>query len=192
MIHIALKYLEYFLNTELKEHPGDLPVVTLSNIEKSTKPYNSDKVYLTLINVEEERNLKNQNPYQKNDTGFDIVNPEIKINLFIMFSAQYRANNYFEALKQISRIIGTLQAKNVFEKADFLLAASSGLDTSGLETLIADLYSLSLEQTVNLWQAFGGDLVPSVIYKLRLLIIQKEKSLRTVQEIKGVRFDLSR
>jgi hypothetical protein len=192
MIHIALKFLEFFLNTELKEHPGDPPVVTLSNIEKDTKPHNDDKIYLTLLNIEEERNLKNQNPYLKNDNGFDIINPEIKLNLYVMFSAHYRANNYFEALKQISRIIGNLQAKNVFEKEDFLSAASTGLDTSGLETLIADPYSLSLEQTTNLWQAFGGDLVPSVIYKLRLLIIQKEKSLRTVQEIKGVRFDLTR
>ena len=53
-----------------------------------------------------------------------------------------------------------------FDKADYP-------DLDPIEYLIVELYSLSFEQQNQLWASLGGKYMPSVVYKVRLVVIDK-------------------
>ncbi|HNW98470.1 MAG TPA: DUF4255 domain-containing protein [Bacteroidales bacterium] len=184
MIDNALTFIKKYVSEELNSRLG-APVET--KIDSISKEGSSDSLYITLINIEEEKFYKNQNHYRKEnvyDSSYKIVNPEIKLNLYILFSAQ--KTDYTEALKQISHIITIFQGKNVFEKDDF------PKEITNLESLIIELYSLSFEQNNSLWQTMGSKIVPSVLYKVKLLSIQDNKKLGDVGEVRGIGFDILR
>lgn len=188
MIHIALNFLRQYLNKEINNKLGlaaGNDSVRVTPVNKDSAPDN--KIYLTLINIEEEKILKSQNYYRKAAPGDDflsVVNPEIKINLYILASAHFETGNYLEALKQISYVITAFQGKNVFSQTDLTPEARS------LETIIVELYSQTIEQNNGLWQALGSSPVPAVLYKVRLLSIQDDKPLGEVSEVKGIGIDL--
>ncbi len=188
MIHTALNFLRAYLNKEMNLRLGSLASyesIKLAPVNKDTVA--DDKVYLSLISIEEEKVLKNQNYYRRvnpDDDFLSVVNPEIKLNLYILLSAQFKAINYVEALKQISYVITIFQGKNVFNQSDL-----TG-DAKVLETLIVDLYSQTIEQNNGLWQAMGSNPVPAVLYKVRLLLLQDNKTLDQVQEVKGIGIEL--
>ena len=188
MIHVAMNFLKTFLNKELNSKLGlssGTVSVKITSVNKDTAPDN--KIHLTLVNIEEEKTLKNQNYYRKVSPDNDfhsVINPEIKLNLYILISAQFETNNYSEALKQISYIITIFQGKNVFNQTDLTV------DAQPLETLIVDLYSQTIEQINGLWQAMGSNPVPAVMYKVRLLIMQDDKILDQSPEVKGIGIEL--
>ena len=137
--------------------------------------------------MQEEKILKNQNYYRKvtpDSDFYTVVNPEIKVNLYILASAQFEEKNYTEALKQISFVMTIFQGKNVFNQQDL-----TG-DAQTLESLILELYTQTIEQNNGLWQAMGSNPVPAVIYKVRLLLIQDNKMADQVSEVKGIGIDL--
>lgn len=186
MINNALTFIKKHLGAELHARIGvsEGDVV----IDSINKEHSSDNLVITLINIEEEKIYKEQNHYKRSEgevTGFQIVNPEIKLNLYILFSAQ--KNDYKEALKQISCLIKIFQGKYVFEKEDFAKYS----EISGLESLIVELFPLSLEQNNNLWQTLGNKMVPSVMYKVKMVSIQDDKPAGESPEIRAIGIDIA-
>ena len=168
MINKTLTYIKGYLSDKLK---ADEWSVELGPIPKEGQPVSRD-ILITLLHIEEERDAKSQGlhyHYHKNDSGKTVAvtgqNPEIKLNLYILISSQ--KEQYETALKQISQVIGIFQVKNVFEKED--------INKEGLESLILDLYPLTFEQNNSLWQTLGATMMPSVMYKVRTIVIQEGK-----------------
>ena len=184
MIDVALKFLKDYLNQEIT-NPAN-PVV-LGNITKDTDIV-PDKIHLSLVQVEEEKILREVNHRRRVNPGddfFTTVNPEIHLNLFVLVTYQYTSKNYEEALKQLSNVIITLQGKNVFTKPDFMLPVYEPL-----QQLVVDLYTQSLDQNSNLWQALGEKLSPSLLYKVRVIGIQANKALSTTGEVRAIGIDM--
>ena len=116
-----------FLNQEI---PDPVDLVLLGNITKETDITN-DKIFLSLVQVEEEKVLKEVNHRRRVNPGddfFTTINPEIRLNLYVLVTYQYNTKNYEEALKQLSNVIITLQGKNVFTKPDFTNPAYEQLE----------------------------------------------------------------
>ncbi|MCP4121851.1 MAG: DUF4255 domain-containing protein [Bacteroidetes bacterium] len=134
------------------------------------------EIGITLVNIEEDRVNKANDPYIKNSTGLHKVNPEIKLNVFVLFSANF-VDNYDEALKFISYIIRFFQSKHVFTSSN-----TPRLDPS-IEKIIAELHPMSFEQQNYLWGMIGGKYLPSVMYKLKMLVIQEDVGLERVERI---------
>ena len=186
MINNALTFIKRHLGGELHARIGASEGDVV--IDSVNKEGSSDNLVITLINIEEEKFYKEQNHYRRNEgdtAGFKIVNPEIKLNLYILFSAQ--KNDYKEALKQISCLIKIFQGKHVFEKEDFAKYS----EISGLESLIVELFPLSLEQNNNLWQTLGNKMVPSVMYKVKMVSIQDDKPAGESSEIRAIGIDIA-
>jgi hypothetical protein len=184
MIDNALSFIKRFLSEELKLRLGITSDIKIDTVDKDVSP---DNVVITLINIEEEKINKNQVHYKKDSIDsptYKIVNPEINLNLYILISAQ--KNDYAEALKQISYIITIFQGKNVFEKEDF------PSDIPDLESLFVELYPLSFEQVSTLWQTLGSKLVPSVLYKVKLVSIQDNRTIGETGDVRGIGFDILR
>jgi hypothetical protein len=184
MIDIALSFINKYISNELSVRLGSTIDVNIDSINKDAS---SDNLLITLINIEEEKNYKNQDHYRKDnpdDSGYKTVNPEIKLNLYVLFSAQ--KNDYTEALKQISCVITIFQGKNVFEKEDF------PADITNLDSLIVELYSLTFEQNNSLWQTLGSKMVPAVLYKIKLLSMQDNRVLDETGEVRGIGLNILR
>jgi hypothetical protein len=184
MIDIAMKFFRDYLNQQITSPVN--PAV-LGNITKESDIDNG-KIHLSLIQVEEEKVLKEVNHRRRINPGDDFyttINPEIRLNLYVLVTYQYGGKNYEEALKQLSNVVTVLQGKYVFSKPDFMKPAYEPL-----EQIVLDLYTQTIDQNSNMWQALGEKLSPSLLYKMRVIGIQANKVLDTTAEIRAIGLDV--
>ena len=187
MIHSSLSFLTHELNDYLKLRTGvsDVDRVFLTSVAtESGGIVIPDKALgLSLMNIEEERVFKDQRTTLINDQGIaEHLNPEIKLNLYILISANFQdqdtadsSDDYVEGLKQLSYAISFFQSKNVFTLENSPLMATYD---AALLKLVVELYSYSFEQLYNFWTVVGVKYLPSVLYKVRLVKFQE----RAVQD----------
>lgn len=184
MIHTSLSFLTNELNEHLKLRTGTPNVdrVFLTSVAtESTGVVIPDKsLGVSLINIEEERVYKEQSSSIINNEGnVEYLNPEIKLNLYLLISANFQDNvendssdDYVEGLKQLSFVISFFQAKNVFTKDN---APSLSDYDPNIQRLVVELYSYSFEQLYNFWSVVGTKYLPSVLYKVKLLTFQERE-----------------
>jgi hypothetical protein len=187
MIDVALDFLTGEINTQLTMQMGPNPSssswIVLSNVAKENGEWAipNDSLGISLINIEEERVFKDQQTAFRNVNGdIEHYNPEIKLNLYVLITANFTSNDasgpgnnyqYIEGLKQLSSVISFFQGKNVFTTDN-----SPGLDAS-IKKLVVELYSYSFEQQYNFWTVIGAKYLPSVLYRVRMLSFQEKKIL---------------
>lgn len=196
MIYQALKLIASELNAyldTLAESTDDLVVLgNIALIDSKTDGGGpgagnaplEDKVLLSLVNIREENTLKNLPAHRldsfSNETQYK--NPAINLNLFILFSVT--SNNYQNALLYLSRIISFFQGKRIFTNQNTTIpSATPSIEDMEKFRLILDLYSPNFEETNYLWGTLGGKQYPSVLYKVRLVEIEREDLVR---ESRGV------
>ncbi len=184
MLHTSLSFLTNELNEFLKLRTGtsDERVFLTSVATESSGLKIPDKsLGLSLMNIEEERVFKDQKTSYVNKHGIaEHLNPEIKLNLYILISANFQDNDssntddYVEGLKQLSYAISFFQSKNVFT-----LDNSPGMMEydADMIKLVVELYSYSFEQLYNFWTVVGAKYLPSVLYKVRLITFQERAVL---------------
>ena len=178
MITQALTYISTKINTTFFT-PGGSPRVTLGNVATLYDAGVAESnVLLSLVNIEEEVLLRNPENYFKRDNSAIYKNPPMHVNITIMFGA-YQPNekdmetNYAESISKIQKIIGFFQRNRVFERENF-----SDLPV-GIEKLTFELINLNLEQLHHLWSMLGGKYIPSVAYKMRMVVI--DEALETME-----------
>ena len=141
----------------------------------------SEKIILSLVNVEEEKRLKNSKNYIKNGTKVEYTNPPININLYLLFSSNF--DNYTTALKRLSQVIEFFQGKYVFTVSDSPNAGFAMDPQMKDVKLILDIHTLNFEQINDLWGSLGGKQVPFVMYRTRLLLVKRDAILSTAPPI---------
>jgi uncharacterized protein DUF4255 len=181
MIDKALKLLTDEMNIYLDlQNGGNLgdQLIVLTNVANDSGGWAipSQKLGVSLINIEEEKVFKDQQTNFRNAAGeFEQYNPEIKLNLYMLVCANFVSENgddkYEQGLKQLSRVVSCFQGKNVFTPDN-----TPSMDP-GLKKLIVELYSYSFEQQYNFWTILGAKYLPSVLYKVRLLAYQEKRLL---------------
>lgn len=184
-LQILRKELEEFLKPVTA---NDDRVVELGNVAPLDKMQgeangnDSNKVLITLINVREEKTLKNGPFSRRNDTTLqtEYFNPAVFLNLHILVSANQV--NYANALIYLSRIAVFFQSKQVFTHLNSVEVTDSEVPaTEQMETfkLILDLYSPSFEELNHIWGTLGGKQVPSLVYAVRLVEVTPRKLIAT-------------
>jgi hypothetical protein len=190
MIDVALKFitseLNQYLNSKLLLDVASKDPVVLGSISKlSDSAANNDleeKVILTLVNLEEERMLRNPEKFTRVEDRLEQRNPKIFLNLYCLFAVN--KSKYIEALKYLSFVIQFFQHRSVFNHVtDPLLDAK-------IEKLLLELYTINFEQINHLWGTLGGKYYPSALYKMRLITIDEafteaEGEMITRVNIKG-------
>ena len=166
------------------------PEVILGNIsfadafQDSSSQNITDKVVASVINIEQENSLRNL-PFKRTvQTAAGLTEgiqqqPEIFLNVYVLFSAN--KSNYGTALQRISQVIAFFQRRVVFTQAN-----TPVLVTLNLDKVIFDLYSTRFEELNQLWSIMGGKYIPSVVYKMRLAVIQDadEEGAGLISEIR--------
>lgn len=168
MLDIALLFLINELNTysPLQREPK---LIKLDHLVDGTGNYlcGEDTICANLINIEEERILKAQLPeYTYVNGQYTQLEPELKLNLSLLFAARFK--DYPQALKHLSHILTYFQARSCFTSSNY-----PALDPR-IEKLIVELQSPSYEQLNQIWAFVGGKHLPSVIYKIRMVVIQDQ------------------
>ncbi|NMM49685.1 DUF4255 domain-containing protein [Marinigracilibium pacificum] len=200
MLHTALQFLTTELNDYLKLKTGDPDEnrVFITNVatESSGVVIPDMALGMSLINIEEERIFKDQKTTIINNDGqTEHINPEIKLNLYILISANFQdkqqdsaEDDYVEGLKQLSYVISFFQSKNVFTQEN----SPAMVDRDpNLKKLIVELYSYSFEQLYNFWSVLGTKYLPSVLYKVRLLRFQEQAVQQINLPIEKIRINSS-
>lgn len=193
MLSHALTIVMNELNTHLAGSYGSsIPQVGLRNLAEAFSTEGNanerNRLYLSVVNIKEEKTLKNLPNYMRNDTTLRAVyeNPPVFLNFLILMAATH--TDYTNALLVLSRVIRFFQSKNVFTQdtvSPGSITTSSPMNPlDQLETfkLIFDLYSPTLEEVNHLWGTLGGKQYPFVLYTLRML----EMKFRAVQSESGL------
>jgi len=191
MIDKALNFICYQVNSylQLKYNITDgTDLIQLDNVAwhdvADTNDKDKSSAFITLVNIEEDRISKSQENFVRNNDGsFSYKNPKIYLNLHLLFSANL--NLYDESLKRLSYIIQFFQYRNVFNS----LTTPGDLNhpfPNGVDELILDLYTLSFQDLNNLWGIMGSKYLPSVMYKLRLIIIDENFNVGNADLIQNI------
>lgn len=165
------------------------PEVILGNISlidalpETSSQSLTDKVIASVVNIEQEGSLRNL-PFRRPSVGQDGLprvseqEPEIHLNVYLLFGSN--KNNYATALLRISQVIAFFQRKAVFTLAD-----TPELGPTKLAKLVFELYSTDFTELNQLWSIMGGKYIPSVVYKMRLCVIQdaEETPSALIEEI---------
>ncbi len=195
MIHTCLSFITNELNEYLKIRTGSPTVdrVYLTSVatESNGIVIPDKSLGVSLINIEEDRVYKDQKASIINNQGVvEHLNPEIKLNLYVLISANFQnkieddsTDDYVEGLKQLSLIISFFQAKNVFTPENSPKLADFD---PNLKKLVVELYSYSFEQLYNFWSVVGAKYLPSVLYKIRMLSFQEREFFDSAAPIEKI------
>lgn len=176
MIYETLEIIKDQISAFLDERLNESSLVILENIAKQDDPEAatlSDKIVLSLINVEEEIALKN-NPNVRFKNGEHVYqNNPVNLNLYILFSANRKV--YTKSITGISAVIEFFQSKHIFNQHNTLLNPTiSALDDISEFKFTVELYTPTFEQLNFIWGTLGGKSVPSVMYKVSLVKVERK------------------
>lgn len=187
---LLVSQLNQFIDADDQAADSSPDVVILGNIalaENNSSSVNGtlNNVVLSLVNIEEEKRLKNNRTHIQRGSQVQYVNPTINLNLYLLLSASF--DNYETALHRLSQIIEFFQGKNVFTFAN---SPNSGITADDAELrelkLILDIHTLNFEQINDLWGSLGGKQVPFVMYRTRLITLQRDVTLSTSPSIEEI------
>jgi len=160
----------------------------IANIEQEGEG-DSSGVVLTLLNMKEEYALKNHSNNQVNGTEVNYKNPKINLNLYVLFSANN--STYTESLKSISKVMQYFQGKRVFTQENTTFLREGELSNVNNFRFLVDLFTPSFEELNYIWGALGGKQYPSTIYKVSLIEIERDVTLKKGVVISGLSNDLN-
>lgn len=170
MLDSAIRFLADELNLYLKRQTasGVVEVVPGGLTDDAGKwAVAEGGIGLALVNVEEERVLRAQVPEHTLQFGRLVARqPDLQVNLQVIFAVRPRAGSYLPALKYLSYILTYFQARPVFTNDEY-----PALDAE-ISKLSVELLSYGPEQLNHLWAYLGTKYLPSAVYRVRLLALQ--------------------
>lgn len=124
------------------------------------------KAILSLVNLEEDRVVKQHENFKKTATTTIYKNPPIRLNLYVLFAIN--KDEYNDSIQWLSVIMQYFQHQNVF-------TPTSHPDLhENISKLVVDLHSMNFEQINHLWSTLGGKYLPSALYKVRQITIDED------------------
>lgn len=142
---------------------------------------------LSLVNIEEDRTLKNQTLYKEYSGNGNTIEKYKKPSQNLILSLLFTSYNkdqakYAEGLDKLEYIIKCLQYNNVFYYDSTNLVEQTEVSENqakSMNKIILDMVSLKSEHLNQMWSYLGGRYMPSVLYSMRMIRIQNENNLPT-------------
>jgi Pvc16 N-terminal domain len=167
------------------EVAATIDAVTLGNIARANESSTStgagdemdNRVVVTMVNIEEDRVSKSPINFSKVNDKIIYKNPKIPMNLYCLFAVNH---DYTTSLRWLAHVVRFFQYRNVFTPQ------TSPALNNGIEKLIFDLYNMNFEQVNHLWGTLGGKYLPSVMYKMRLVMIEEDTMSAQADPISGM------
>jgi hypothetical protein len=141
-------------------------------------------VLLSVVNIQEERTLKNGPTYVRDDSALRVryQNPPTFLNLAVLAVAPH--SSYGDALLALSRVLAFFQFRSVFTPdtvdPQSLVdgAPVNEIDRLAEFKLIFNLWSPTLEEVNDMWGMLGGKQFPFALYSMRMLEVKFQATQR--------------
>ena len=190
MISHALTIVRNELDRHLTAtYGGNSPQADLGNVAEVTtgsagNGQSRNKVLLSLVNLQEERSLRNVPAYVRDDAALTVryENPPAFLNLVVLVAATHSA--YPDALLALSRTVQFFQVRNVFTQDNVdPQSLATGAPVNDLDRLtefrlVFSLWSPTLEEVNDMWGMLGGKQFPFALYAVRMLELRFRATLR--------------
>ncbi|MDF1695250.1 MAG: DUF4255 domain-containing protein [Saprospiraceae bacterium] len=161
-----------FIRTQLSEDPTidlDADEIVADNLHVLQSQTNQDGLFYSLINIEEEPSLRNQPNYDKINGQLRRIEPPIILNLYILFA--FKMTTYNASISKLSKLIGFFQTNKWFNINELSDTQSF---SPPLDKIVFELYNMNFEQMNHIWSVLGGNHYPSVVYKVRVVKVQRD------------------
>jgi hypothetical protein len=145
--------LNVYFRTKLKIQEDKAELSAIINQDGTIALQSENKVLVTLLNIERE-------PF--NASFGNIGRQKLALNIFVIFSCHFSNSNYSEAIRFLDLIITyfeenyTLEVQNIYD---------------GNNKIKIEIETFNLEKVQNIWSTIGAKYLPSVIYKLRMIVV---------------------
>ncbi|HTO14873.1 MAG TPA: DUF4255 domain-containing protein [Edaphocola sp.] len=171
MISEFINLIQKDLNLFIKNKKGivnDLVLFTnLNNVLLDSSTVDN-KIIISLVNIDEEKLLQNPDNYAASRTEISYKNPAVWINIICLFTYYSKDHETYEDIDLLENVIQYFQSRPRLDKTTVINPDNF---PNNIENLRAEFVSLNFEQTNYLWELFGGNYHPSVLYKFRALPI---------------------
>ncbi|WP_417591675.1 DUF4255 domain-containing protein [Owenweeksia hongkongensis] len=189
MIHSAIQFIVNFLNKEIQfAHDVDSEIVvagSIMNTDGSVSLGLDNKMVLTLVNLEQEKVMKNTGDLNALGKGFGKSAPPIYLDMYLLVSANFDSANYMEALKMLSTVISVFQVNSFFSNR-----THPDLDAK-LGKLTFEIVNLSSSELSHVWSGMGAKYLPSILYKVRMITFNSDQVDKEIPKISGLGGDVS-
>ena len=179
MINDVLTLLKNRLNGYIRAKTGvdqdQVKFMSGSSLEPLSFPI--DVITPILINLEEDRTVRQPDQFvgvMQNGIRAQ-VNPVIHINLIVLYVCKFE--HYDQGLKFLDYVIRFFQSHRQLNHQN-----APDLDPS-IQKLIVELLSMPLVQQNELWNALRTSYIPSVAYRIRMLVYRDEERLEFAEEV---------
>jgi hypothetical protein len=179
--NILTKLTEKIAAAILADH-GIGVAIELANISTLSEngAESRSAIILSIVNIEEDKTLKNQNLYQPHNNSHVARYKKAPQNLIVsvLFTSFNKDNkSYGDGLNKLEFIVRYLQSNTVFYYGDtgfFEQTEAPPASASSLNKLIIDMVSMKPEQLNQMWSYLGNKYMPSILYSIKLILIQNE------------------
>lgn len=191
------------INSEPNLNALDIAITNIATLE-DTSPLNLSKtpIILSIVNIEEDRTLKNQSVYLKEaNPKTDISrykNPTQHLIFSLLFSSfAEKPNLYLTGIEKLNLVINYFQQNNTFyyKKDDTELIyypdfmSKTEAQKLNYSKITFETASLTMEQLNQMWSYLGSKYMPSILFKMRLYPVQVDTVIKE-EVIKEVKINL--
>ena len=173
MLYDVILFLKNALNSYLKlggspQDSQEDPVVFPDRQASDGVSFKLGAISILLLNLEQESILRPPDLYTKAmpDGSVRRVQPEIKLNLYVLFVANYQ--QYDDSLRNLSSIIQYFQSHRLFTQLDTPELGDN------IEQLVVELVTLSFSEQNEIWGALRAHYKPSILYKVKMVVFQDQ------------------
>lgn len=168
MIHDAIEYIRKEVRDTLVLDDAEVLVGNVATLKEG----NARGVYISVVNVQEETALKNTSHFVRQNNTTRYQQPPVYLNLYMLVAFDF--GDYDTSLMRLTQAIELFQAKPLFSTEN---DSASNPFPSALERLVFDFHNLNVEQLNHFWGILGGSYLPSVLYKVRVIKVQRDESI---------------
>lgn len=166
--------LDAYLRAELASGADD-PVADMVTFIDGDKldplGFKEESVGVMLISVEEERQLRAADPYLRPQEDGRLLRgqPDLRMILHVLFVARFK--QYDSAWDHLTRVIEFLQSNRRIERD------SQPALPPRIERLTFELMAQSFADLSNVWNALRSSYLPSVLYRVGLVVLRDLKAV---------------
>ena len=149
MIHVLINTLAEKMNEFLSSYYERAEIIVeAGSIDATPNEDQSDKIILSIVNIERETAMGISAPYRntKNNT-FQQTSPPWYLNIYIMVAAVFSSKRYLESIQILLDSISFLQQN----------------------TIMLEPITISMQELSNIWSILGGHYYPSILCKARII-----------------------
>ncbi len=180
LLDFVAKELNSFICQQLGLPDSDqkLMLSPIVNPDGSSAVAQKNILLLDLVNIKKDGLINNNFP-PVNAAGTDYLqkHPPLYLNLNILIAAHFEKDQFKEGLNILSMVLGKFQGKPLWNRENTPTLPSQ------VDKLIFEIFSLDFHEQSHLWGYLGAKYMPSVLYKLRMAIIDDALVMGTIPPV---------